>query len=299
MSLPIVKPTGGRSATGSPDAAGRPTTGRRPPYPDRVTADLTLADVLRRVTADPGRPRLTWYGAGGERIELSGAVLANWVAKTTNLLVEEFDAGPGTRVVLDLPRTGAPSSGRSRPGAAAPRSWSTTALRHAGTAGATEADVVVTDRPAEHRGRPGRRASSPSRLPALARRVRRRPARAARGRRRRGDDLRGRRSAGCRDARAGRSRRSTGPPGPARSPSRTPSSAAWVTGGPAAAGGRACSSSPRTTAGRASSRCCARVLAALAADGSVVVLAPAVVAELATDPDRRERLAAGERVTAG
>ncbi len=30
-------------------------------------------------------------------------MLENWVNKTTNLLVEEFDAGPGTRVVLDLP----------------------------------------------------------------------------------------------------------------------------------------------------------------------------------------------------
>ncbi len=68
-----------------------------------MTATPTVADVLRRVTADPGRPRLTWYGAGGERIELSGAVLANWVAKTTNLLVEEFDAAPGVRVGLDLP----------------------------------------------------------------------------------------------------------------------------------------------------------------------------------------------------
>lgn len=61
------------------------------------------AQVLTTVLKDPGRPRITWYGADGERVELSGAVLANWVAKTANLLVEEFDAGPGTRVRLDLP----------------------------------------------------------------------------------------------------------------------------------------------------------------------------------------------------
>jgi non-ribosomal peptide synthetase component F len=30
-------------------------------------------------------------------------VLDNWVAKTANLLVDELDAGPGSRVVLDLP----------------------------------------------------------------------------------------------------------------------------------------------------------------------------------------------------
>jgi len=60
-------------------------------------------DVLALLLRDPGRPRLTWYGEAPERIELSGAVLANWVAKTTNLLVEELDAAPGTTVVLDLP----------------------------------------------------------------------------------------------------------------------------------------------------------------------------------------------------
>jgi uncharacterized protein (TIGR03089 family) len=63
----------------------------------------SIAGVLRQLTADPGRPRLTWYGTDGERVELSGHVLDNWVAKTTNLLVEEFDAGPATTVLLDLP----------------------------------------------------------------------------------------------------------------------------------------------------------------------------------------------------
>ncbi|WP_454043163.1 TIGR03089 family protein [Cellulosimicrobium sp. Marseille-Q8652] len=62
-----------------------------------------VAELLRLLTREPGRPRLTWYGDDGERVELSGAVLENWINKTTNLLVEEFDAGPGTRVVIDLP----------------------------------------------------------------------------------------------------------------------------------------------------------------------------------------------------
>lgn len=49
------------------------------------------------------RPALTWYGDDGERVELSGPVLAQWVTKAANLLVEELDAGPGYRVLLDLP----------------------------------------------------------------------------------------------------------------------------------------------------------------------------------------------------
>ncbi|MCG2800674.1 MAG: TIGR03089 family protein [Cellulomonas sp.] len=61
------------------------------------------AQVLATVLKDPGRPRITWYGPDDERVELSGAVLANWVNKTANLLLEEFDAGPGSSVRLDLP----------------------------------------------------------------------------------------------------------------------------------------------------------------------------------------------------
>lgn len=63
----------------------------------------TLPALLGALTTEPGRPRLTWYGGDGERIELSGAVLVNWVSKTTNLLVEELDAEPGTVVATDLP----------------------------------------------------------------------------------------------------------------------------------------------------------------------------------------------------
>ena len=62
-----------------------------------------VAAILATLTQDPGRPRLTWYGPDDERVELSGAVLANWVTKTSNLLVEELDAAPGTVVALDLP----------------------------------------------------------------------------------------------------------------------------------------------------------------------------------------------------
>lgn len=48
-------------------------------------------------------PALVWHGEGGERIELSGRVLDNWVAKTSNLLVDELDAEPGMRLQLAMP----------------------------------------------------------------------------------------------------------------------------------------------------------------------------------------------------
>ncbi len=60
--------------------------------------------VLDLLTGDePNQPRLTWYGPDDERVELSGRVLANWVTKATNLLVEEGEVEPGSRVLLDIP----------------------------------------------------------------------------------------------------------------------------------------------------------------------------------------------------
>ena len=56
-----------------------------------MTLPLPLPGLLAQLTAEPGRPRLTWY-APAERVELSGHVLDNWVTKTANLLVEEYDA---------------------------------------------------------------------------------------------------------------------------------------------------------------------------------------------------------------
>ena len=56
------------------------------------------------VTADPTRPLLTYYDdATGERTELSGATLTNWVAKTANLLVDGAGLGPGDRALVLLP----------------------------------------------------------------------------------------------------------------------------------------------------------------------------------------------------
>jgi len=107
------------------------TPHRRPP-----TDVATLLGLLER---DPGRPRITWYGPDGERVELSGAVLANWVAKSTNLLVEEVDVAPGVHVRLDLP----PHWRALVWALAAWRCGACVTLDDR-----THADVVVTDRPA-------------------------------------------------------------------------------------------------------------------------------------------------------
>ncbi len=54
--------------------------------------------------ADPVGPRITYYDdASGERIELSAVTLANWAAKTGNLLRDELGAGPGSRIAVLLP----------------------------------------------------------------------------------------------------------------------------------------------------------------------------------------------------
>jgi uncharacterized protein (TIGR03089 family) len=56
------------------------------------------------IAADPTRPLLTWYDdASGDRTELSGATLANWVAKTANLLVDEVALGAGDTAGVLLP----------------------------------------------------------------------------------------------------------------------------------------------------------------------------------------------------
>ncbi len=63
--------------------------------------DELLGPLLRR---DPARPRITHYDdAVGSRIELSGATLANWAAKTANWLRDELDVQPGDAVAVLLP----------------------------------------------------------------------------------------------------------------------------------------------------------------------------------------------------
>ncbi|WP_267246134.1 TIGR03089 family protein [Streptomyces sp. PR69] len=68
-------------------------------------SDRTPADLLRSaLAADPARPLVTFYDdATGERVELSVATVANWVAKTANLLQGDLAAAPGDRLALLLP----------------------------------------------------------------------------------------------------------------------------------------------------------------------------------------------------
>ncbi|MBB1243614.1 TIGR03089 family protein [Streptomyces durbertensis] len=67
--------------------------------------DRTPADLLRSaLESDSARPLVTFYDdATGERVELSVATFANWVAKTANLLQDELSAEPGDRLALLLP----------------------------------------------------------------------------------------------------------------------------------------------------------------------------------------------------
>jgi uncharacterized protein (TIGR03089 family) len=65
------------------------------------TVTAAFAAAVRR---DPAAPLLTYYDdASGERTELSGATLENWVSKTANLLVDGAGLGAGDTVAVLLP----------------------------------------------------------------------------------------------------------------------------------------------------------------------------------------------------
>ena len=67
-------------------------------------ANLTEALLDPLLAGDRMGPRITYYDdATGERIELSTVTLANWAAKTANLLRDELGAGPGSRIAVLLP----------------------------------------------------------------------------------------------------------------------------------------------------------------------------------------------------
>jgi uncharacterized protein (TIGR03089 family) len=68
----------------------------------QLTLSAAILDPM--LGADPVGPRITYYDdATGERIELSAVTLANWAAKTGNLLRDELAAGPASRVAVLLP----------------------------------------------------------------------------------------------------------------------------------------------------------------------------------------------------
>lgn len=234
----------------------------------------TIADLLALLTREPGRPRITWYAADGDRVELSGAVLENWISKSTNLLVEELDVEPGTRVLLDLPthwRTVV---------------WQLAVWRAGGCVvlpGGTGAEVVVTDSPGEHAD--GAQLVAVS-LPALARRF--------------VGDL----PPGAIDAAAAVMTYgdvigwapTPAPSDPALDPGPTHGElVAWALDGqPEGAGERVLVAAGP---GRTSAQDVARVLGVLARGGSVVLVDDALAHALAADPDRAARLVASERIT--
>ena len=65
----------------------------------------TVGEIFaQRVAANGPAPLVTWYDdALGERSEISGQTMANWVAKTANLLTDGLGLGPGDRASLGLP----------------------------------------------------------------------------------------------------------------------------------------------------------------------------------------------------
>lgn len=262
-------------------------TGHRPASVDAVLAQLR---------ADPGRPRLTWYGPSGERVELSGHVLDNWVAKIANLLVEELDAGPGTMVELDLPL-------HWRTVTWALAAWRVGAGVSARPAGDGRPGVVVTDAPERHPDATDVVAVS---LPALARRfdgvLPRGAVDAATAVMTYGDvlswapepDPRERAVEGHdvevahADLIAWARSRAGDAVVPDRAEPETPRH-------DPVAGARVLLEAP---AGRSTAGDLGTVLGVLADDGSVVLCAPEVGQGLRDDPARRERLLATERVTA-
>ena len=66
--------------------------------------ETILAAFTDAVRRDATTPLITYYDDhSGERVELSGATLDNWVSKTANLLVDGVGLGSGDTVAVMLP----------------------------------------------------------------------------------------------------------------------------------------------------------------------------------------------------
>jgi uncharacterized protein (TIGR03089 family) len=62
------------------------------------------AALAARLKSAAAAPLVTHYDhASGSRVELSGTTFANWVAKTSSLLVDELGRERGDRIHVDLP----------------------------------------------------------------------------------------------------------------------------------------------------------------------------------------------------
>ena len=107
-------------------------------------SEARTIDQLLALLRPDSSPALIWYGPDGERVELSGRVLDNWVAKTANLLAEELDAEPGAVVLLEM----APHWRSVVWALAGWQVGATVDVSSGGTGGAEGADVVVSSDPA-------------------------------------------------------------------------------------------------------------------------------------------------------
>ncbi len=65
---------------------------------------IEMTDTLAGITPLTPDPLVTFYdSASGERTELSGITMGNWIAKVSNFLVDDLDVNIGTRLRLALP----------------------------------------------------------------------------------------------------------------------------------------------------------------------------------------------------
>lgn len=61
----------------------------------------TLEQLFTQVRSTQ-TPALLWYSVPGERIELSGRVLENWVSKTANFMVDECEIEAGDSIIITM-----------------------------------------------------------------------------------------------------------------------------------------------------------------------------------------------------
>ena len=66
---------------------------------------INIMDLLAKILAsDPTTPRLTIYDENtGARLDFSGITLDNWAAKVANMLIEELDLTEDSLISIDLP----------------------------------------------------------------------------------------------------------------------------------------------------------------------------------------------------
>ncbi len=67
-----------------------------------MASEFSYLERVFRALAAQSSPALIWYSAAGERVELSGRVLENWISKSANFLVEECEFVAGEVLQLRM-----------------------------------------------------------------------------------------------------------------------------------------------------------------------------------------------------